>query len=139
MDRVLNIEAARRGYVTPQMALRDWLRRWQSRQYALMARHMPLPLRAGQRPEAAELRQAYPPGLLTFSLLPGYDTDAAVTVIPAVLVRVDSDQTSTQLWRFRMIHLDGAHQPLARDRRGGRWTLQSASVVPTPPLPRLQA
>lgn len=139
MDRVLNIGAARRGRTTPQAALRDWLRRWQSRQYAVMARHMPLPMRAGQCPEAAELREAYPPRLLTFTLLPSYDTDAAVTVIPAVLVRKDGDQTCTQLWRFRMIHLDAAHQPLARDRRGGRWTVQSASVVPTPPPPSLQA
>lgn len=139
MDRVLNIPGARRSPQTPQLALLDWLRLWQGRQYAAMARRMPLPLRAGQRAAAPELRQAYPPGLLAFNLFPGYDTDAAVTVIPVLLTRLDDNETRAQLWRFRMIYLDEAHQPLARGRQGGRWTVQSAALVPTPSPPGVQA
>lgn len=139
MDRVLNIPETRRPAKTPQLALRDWLRLWQGRQYAAMARRMPLPLRAGQRPAPPELRLTYPPGLLTFDLFPGYDTDAAVTVIPALLTRMDDNEARAQLWRFRMIYLDEVHQPLARGRQGGRWTVQSAALVPTPPSPSVRA
>ncbi|MFC4426062.1 hypothetical protein [Deinococcus navajonensis] len=135
MDQVLNMPLATEPQRSPQAALSDWLALWQGRQYGVMARRMPLPLHAGKRRLAPEVRAAYPPGLLAYNLLTGYDTDAAVAVIPAVLVRLDNGERRTQLWRFRMMHLDGAHQPLPRDRSGGRWVLQSASVIPTPPVP----
>lgn len=126
----------------PLAFLRGLLALWAAGDHAGMARRLRRPLHARRRHRLAEVRAQFPGRLVAYDLRAVRDTDAAATVVTARLFLEDGPDaggTRAELWRFRLVCLDAAHQPQARTAPGGRWTVQHATPLPGPAPRALRA
>lgn len=123
------------GSAGPLAFLRQLLALWAAGDHAGMARRLRRPLHARRRQRLADVRAQFPGRPVAYDLRTARDTDAAVTVVTAWLFLEDGPDgagTRAELWRFRLLCLDAAHQPQARTVPGGRWTVQHVAVLPGP-------
>lgn len=120
----------------PSLELAAFLNLWRDQNYAGMARKLRLPLHPGQRKTAREVRGEYKSrALLDFRILAVRDTDAAASTVTALLRCAEGGEILSRRWQFRMVYLSAQHQPIPRDRAGGRWVPVTVAVLPDPPAP----
>lgn len=71
--------------------------------------------------------------LRSFQILKAQDTDPAAARVDAALLLTRRGEWTLVHRRYRMVYLNGAGQPLDRDRPEGRWIPHAVHTLPGPP------
>ncbi|MDV6375101.1 hypothetical protein [Deinococcus arenicola] len=123
--------------LTPQQALTEFLSCWQKRDYSSMSRLLPVKGTPPKKQTIKATKELYGGQKLTgFNLLSAHDTDPAAANLDVELHYREAGEMEVRRWRFRMVYVNDAGQPIPRNQPLGSWKPYVRRVLPDPPALR---